>query len=122
MKLIFTKEERLSINYLVQCLIKADGLILLEENVCWNTVSLKMGWPDSESISAAYEMHTAISVLTEMELDKKRFATAFFIMIILADQQIAPEEAELMKRLTTEGNLPSIEISDCAKVLEQYFN
>ena len=121
MKLDFTQEEQMSIHYLVQCLIKADGLILPVENVCWNTIFLKMGWASvDEDTIANYEQSVAVATLAAMDEDKKRFATAFFTMIILADQRVAPEEAELLKKYTTEAHLPEIPTADCASVLEEY--
>ena len=94
MKLDFTQEEQMSIHYLVQCLIKADGLILPVENVCWNTIFLKMGWASvDEDTIANYEQSVAVATLAAMDEDKKRFA-----MIIIADQRVAPEEAELLKK------------------------
>ena len=41
MKLLFTNAEQECITYLVRCLIKADGLVSPEENVCWNTIVIK---------------------------------------------------------------------------------
>ena len=121
MKLVFTQEEQMGIHCLVQCLIKADGLVHPEENVCWNTIFLKMGWtPVAQDVIANYEQSVAVATLAAMDEDKKRFATAFFTMIILADQRVAPEEAELLKKYTTEACLPEIPRADCASVLEQY--
>ena len=123
MKLVFTQEEQISIHYLVQCLIKADGLILPEENVCWNTISLKMGWASVKPEDFAnYEQTTALAILSAMDEEKKRFATAFFTMIILADQQVAPEEADLLKKYSIEARLPEIPMNSCADVLEQYIS
>jgi len=123
MKLEFSKNEQQSINYLVMCLIKADGLILPEENVCWNTIAIKMGWDvdNRENAPEAYDKSAAINELSAMDADKKRFALAFFTMIILADQRIAPEEAELIREISAGAQLPEIAPGECADVLESYF-
>ena len=121
MKLKFSKQEQLSIQYLVQCLIKADGLVLPEENVCWNTISLKMKWEESApEVLETVDFHDAIEILVPMDEDKKRFVKAFFFMIILADQHIAPEEMGLLQEISREAQLPEIPVADCASVLEQY--
>lgn len=122
MKLLFTPEEQNCITYLVQCLIKADGLVSPEENVCWNTIVIKLGWQESENItfSDGYDLDTALNELSKMDTDKKRFAIAFFKMIILADQQIAPEEMDLLGEIILKGNLMEVAITDCAHVLEEY--
>lgn len=124
MKLNFSNEEQKSINFLVQCLIKADGLILPEENVCWNTVSLKMGWDENNKVlsSETYDVASASAILCPMDDDKKLFASAFFTMIILADQKNAPEEAELMQEITLKANLPVVSANECANILEKFFN
>ena len=121
MKLKFSKQEQLSIQYLVQCLIKADGLVLPEENVCWNTISLKMKWEEAvPEVLEAVDSKEAIKILALMDEDKKRFLKAFFFMIILADQHIAPEEMGLLQEISREAQLPDILMADCASVLEQY--
>ena len=124
MKLVFTNDEQICISYLVQCLIKADGLISPEENVCWNTIAIKFGWPESEHILIAegYELSNALSVLVLMDVDKKRFAIAFFKMIIMADQQIAPEEMDLLEEIIRGGMLPEIHVAECATILDEYLN
>ena len=124
MKLVFTNEEQMCISYLVQCLIKADGLVAPEENVCWNTIAIKLGWPESDKVLIAegYELNNALSVLSVMNADKKRFATAFFKMIVLADQQIAPEEMDLLEEIVRGGLLPEIHVAECAIVLDEYLN
>lgn len=121
MKLKFSKQEQLSIQYLVQCLIKADGLVLPEENVCWNTISLKMKWEEAvPEVLETVDSKEAIKILALMDEDKKRFLKAFFFMIILADQHIAPEEMGLLQEISREAQLPDILMADCASVLEQY--
>ena len=118
MKLNFTNDEQVSIAYLVQCLIKADGLSILVENVCWNTVALKMGWEVERSVfPEGYDKNAALMVLADMDDDKKRFVAAFFKMIILADGKIAPEEAELLHVFSTQAKLPEITIEDCINIL-----
>ena len=122
MKLNFTNEEQISIAYLVQCLIKADGLNLLVENVCWNTVALKMGWEAERSdFPEGYDQNAALAVLAGLDEDKKRFSAAFFRMIILADGKIAPEEAELLRLFSSHAQLPEIPAAECNNVLEAYF-
>ena len=117
----FSQSEQYSIHYLVQELIRADRLVLLEENVCWNTVSLKMGWGIVDADTFAHmTMADAIDILAQMDKDKKRFAAAFFVMIILADQHVAPEEVSLLKTITEQAQLPHIPTADCPDTLEQY--
>lgn len=122
MKLVFTEEEQLSINYLVNSLIKADGLILPEENVCWNTISIKMGWKEMETsqIEELSNKSIALSLLEKMSNDKKRFSIAFFKMIVLADQIIAPEEMELLEEIIRRAKLPEVTIAECATILDEY--
>jgi len=122
MKLLFTNDEQNCITYLVQCLIKADGLVSPEENVCWNTVAIKLGWQESDNVTfnERYDLYTALTELSKMDINKKRFAIAFFKMIILADQQIAPEEMDLLGEIIFKGNLMEVAISDCAHVLDEY--
>ena len=121
MKLLFTPEEQLCIHYYVQAIIKADRLIRPEENVCRNTIMLKMKWPEPDSKAiAAYSDENAVAVLAAMDDDKKRFVTAFFTMILLADQQIAPEEMDLLHRITVAAQLPHIPTKECAEVLNSY--
>ena len=121
MKLKFSKQEQLSIHYLVQCLIKADGLVSPEENVCWNTISLKMKWEEAvPEVLETVDSKEVIKILALMDEDKKRFLKAFFFMIILADQHIAPEEMGLLQEISREAQLPDILMADCASVLEQY--
>jgi len=121
MKLLFSQDEQMSIRYLVQALIKADGLVLPEENVCWNTIALKLGWElEKHVFPADYELNTALAALAVMDEDKKRFASAFFTMIILADEQIAPEEAELFRRISEVASLPAIPHPACPTILNEY--
>lgn len=124
MKLVFTNEEQMCISYLVQCLIKADGLVSPEENVCWNTISIKLGWLEHEQIkfSEDYDIKEALSILIKMDNDQKRFTVAFFKMIVLADQQIAPEEMDLLEEIIRGGELPEVAIVNCAAVLEDYLD
>ena len=92
-----------------------------EENVCWNTIALKMGWQaEHREFPAGYDLSAATGVLTDMDEDHKRFALAFFTMIILADEQISPEEAEMLHTISTQAQLPQIAIEDCNSVLENY--
>lgn len=122
MKLNFTNEEQTSIAYLVKCLIEADGLTFLVENVCWITVALKMGWEaERKDFPEGYDKNSALDVLLKMDEDKKRFAAAFFTMIILADGKIAPEEAELLHEIMTKANMLDIASEECNSVLEEYF-
>lgn len=122
MKLSFTNEEQISIAYLVQRLIKADGMCLLVENVCWNTIALKMGWEAERSdFPEGYDQSSALAVLDGMDEDKKRFAAAFFTMIILADGKIAPQEAELLHLFLSKAHLPEMAVDACNNVLESYF-
>lgn len=124
MTLQFTNEEQMCITYLVQCLIKADGLISPEENVCWNTIAIKLGWSESHQISfnEDYELSTACSVLHGMDNEKKRFAAAFFKTIVLADQRIAPEEMDLLEEIIRGGILPEILTAECATILDECLN
>jgi hypothetical protein len=123
MKLNFTNEEQISIAYLAQCLIKADGLSLLVENVCWNTVALKMGWEvERIDFPETYDQNAALAVLDGMDEDKKRFVTALFTMIILADGKIAPEEAELLHLILSQAHMLEITAEECNNVLEGYFS
>ena len=124
MKLLFANEEQNCITYLVQCLIKADGLVSPEENVCWNTIVIKLGWNDTDKLilNEEYDLDKALSELSKMDADKKRFAIAFFKMIILADQQIAPEEMDLLGEIIRKGNLMEVAIIDCANILEEYLD
>lgn len=124
MKLLFTNDEQNCITYLVQSLIKADGLVSPEENVCWNTIVIKLGWKESDKIvlNEKYDLDKALSELSKMDTDKKRFAIAFFKMIILADQQIAPEEMDLLGEIIRKGNLMEVAIIDCANILEEYLD
>ena len=115
----FTTKEQIAIRFLVQELIKADGLVLPVENVCWNTVSLKMKWPEPDADElAAFNMEKALAVLDLMDEEKKRFAKAFFKMIILADERIAPEEQALLNRINDAAHLPILSIADATKLLE----
>lgn len=122
MKLLFTNAEQECITYLVRCLIKADGLVSPEENVCWNTIVIKLGWQESDKIisNEEYDLDKALFELSKMDTDKKRFAIAFFKMIILADQHIAPEEMDLLGEIILKGNVMEVAITDCAHVLEEY--
>ena len=89
MKLEFSQQEQLSIQYLVQCLIKADGLVLPEENVCWNTISLKMKWEESapevlETVDFQALFHFSqvfdIQITGPSKADKPPVAVTLFIL------------------------------------------
>ena len=117
----FNPSQQLAIYVLAQALIKADGMVHTLENVCWNTVALKLHWlePADDDLDAC-SVDEALAVVATMSADEKRFLAAFFTMIVLADERLTTEEQDLLHRIITTAQMPALPYAQCPAILNEY--
>lgn len=98
----------------------ADGRFAEEEKmaIVLELASFGVSPDDAANLLAASEMmdaSEALSLLSSMSNEQKRYATGYLAAIMAADGEIADSEVKLWQLICTLGNFPSMNIAEALR-------
>ena len=117
----FTSREKGAIIYVAGLIAAADGRLAEEEKALTAAVCLQMGVEPSEAkLAESMELDEALSVISAMTPEEKRFVCSFLGTMCAIDGNVDKKEGLLWSLISARCSFPTMSIAEAGQNIKNY--
>lgn len=120
--MFFTHSELIAITRMALYISGADGKHHQKETNAITSELRRFGVGHEECASIItrslmMSFDEAVQTISDFNMEEKRYVTAFLGVLIMVDENIAPAEMDMWRKISSKCNLPTMTLQDAYQIM-----